>query len=88
MTRRVFSNDRVDTARFFCLDCVFYRLKVFTMRLIQNMSTIAEYPNSECGSNRVIKLAVLGGSGVGKTGERMCTQQNLYSVFALRLGFH
>ncbi|KAF4070907.1 hypothetical protein AMELA_G00278960 [Ameiurus melas] len=37
------------------------------MRLIQNMSTIAEYPSSECGSSRVLKLAVLGGSGVGKT---------------------
>ncbi|KAK3516760.1 hypothetical protein QTP70_022557 [Hemibagrus guttatus] len=37
------------------------------MRLIQNMSTIVEYPSSECLSNRVIKIAVLGGSGVGKT---------------------
>jgi len=38
------------------------------MRLIQNMSTIAEYPSAECPSNRVIKIAVIGGSGVGKTG--------------------
>ncbi|XP_051952193.1 ras-like protein family member 11B isoform X1 [Xyrauchen texanus] len=37
------------------------------MRLIQNMSTIAEYPSAECQSNRVIKIAVIGGSGVGKT---------------------
>ncbi|XP_059354793.1 ras-like protein family member 11B [Carassius carassius] len=37
------------------------------MRLIQNMSTIAEYPSAECHSNRLIKIAVIGGSGVGKT---------------------
>ncbi|KAA0708696.1 Ras-like protein family member 11B [Triplophysa tibetana] len=37
------------------------------MRLIQNMSTIAEYPSTECPSSRVIKMAVIGGSGVGKT---------------------
>ncbi|XP_043076519.1 ras-like protein family member 11B [Puntigrus tetrazona] len=37
------------------------------MRLIQNMSTIAEYPSAECPSSRVIKIAVIGGSGVGKT---------------------
>ncbi|XP_030628672.1 ras-like protein family member 11B [Chanos chanos] len=37
------------------------------MRLIHNMSTIAEYPTPECPSNRVIKIAVIGGSGVGKT---------------------
>ncbi|XP_056621185.1 ras-like protein family member 11B [Triplophysa dalaica] len=37
------------------------------MRLIQNMSTIAEYPSTECASSRVIKMAVIGGSGVGKT---------------------
>ncbi|KAF5900541.1 ras-like protein family member 11B, partial [Clarias magur] len=37
------------------------------MRLIQNMSTIVEYPSPECLSNRVLKIAVLGGSGVGKT---------------------
>ncbi|XP_056132050.1 ras-like protein family member 11B isoform X2 [Lampris incognitus] len=42
------------------------------MRLIQNMSTIAEYPTPEFPSGRVIKIAVIGGSGVGKTG-------NLYS---------
>ncbi|KAJ8280071.1 hypothetical protein COCON_G00071370 [Conger conger] len=36
------------------------------MRLIQNMSTIAEYPK-ENNSNRVVKIAVVGGSGVGKT---------------------
>lgn len=38
------------------------------MRLIHNMSTIAEYPSAECPSSRVIKIAVVGGSGVGKTG--------------------
>ncbi|MGH0174607.1 UNVERIFIED_CONTAM: hypothetical protein FKN15_070846 [Acipenser sinensis] len=37
------------------------------MRLNQNMSTIAEYPATECPSKRVIKIAVIGGSGVGKT---------------------
>uniref|UniRef100_A0A672QGW4 small monomeric GTPase n=1 Tax=Sinocyclocheilus grahami TaxID=75366 RepID=A0A672QGW4_SINGR len=37
------------------------------MRLIQNMSTIAESPSAERHSNRVIKIAVIGGSGVGKT---------------------
>ncbi|XP_041113931.1 ras-like protein family member 11B [Polyodon spathula] len=37
------------------------------MRLIQNMSTIAEYPATESPSGRVIKIAVIGGSGVGKT---------------------
>ncbi|XP_026878430.2 ras-like protein family member 11B [Electrophorus electricus] len=37
------------------------------MRLINNMSTIAEYPSSERRSNRVVKIAVIGGSGVGKT---------------------
>ncbi|CAL8271152.1 unnamed protein product [Arctogadus glacialis] len=37
------------------------------MRLIQNMITIAECPTPECPSNRVIKIAVIGGSGVGKT---------------------
>ncbi|MBN3308802.1 ras-like protein family member 11B [Amia ocellicauda] len=37
------------------------------MRLIQNMSTISECPTSECPSGRVIKIAVIGGSGVGKT---------------------
>ena len=40
-----------------------------TMRLIQNMITIAECPTPECPSNRVIKIAVIGGSGVGKTGK-------------------
>lgn len=39
------------------------------MRLIQNMSTIVEYPSPECLSHRVLKIAVLGGSGVGKTGK-------------------
>ena len=38
------------------------------MRLMQNMITIAECPTPECPSNRVIKIAVIGGSGVGKTG--------------------
>ncbi|GAA6220482.1 ras-like protein family member 11B [Lates japonicus] len=38
------------------------------MRLIQNMTTIAEYPAPEYPvPNRVIKIAVIGGSGVGKT---------------------
>ncbi|XP_029938942.1 ras-like protein family member 11B [Salarias fasciatus] len=38
------------------------------MRLIQNMTTIAEYPAPEFPApNRVIKIAVVGGSGVGKT---------------------
>ncbi|XP_064791711.1 ras-like protein family member 11B [Oncorhynchus masou masou] len=37
------------------------------MRLIQNMSTIAEFAIPECPSNRTIKIAVIGGSGVGKT---------------------
>lgn len=39
------------------------------MRLIQNMTTIAEYPTPDYQSNRVIKIAVIGGSGVGKTGK-------------------
>ncbi|XP_066533055.1 ras-like protein family member 11B [Hoplias malabaricus] len=37
------------------------------MRLVQNMSTIAECPSTECLSNRLIKITVIGGSGVGKT---------------------
>ncbi|XP_046892784.1 ras-like protein family member 11B [Hypomesus transpacificus] len=37
------------------------------MRLIQNMSTIAECAGHEFPSNRVMKIAVIGGSGVGKT---------------------
>lgn len=38
------------------------------MRLIQNMSTIAECPTQEYATpNRTIKIAVIGGSGVGKT---------------------
>ncbi|XP_054645816.1 ras-like protein family member 11B [Dunckerocampus dactyliophorus] len=38
------------------------------MRLIQNMSTIAECAAPEYSlANRVIKIAVIGGSGVGKT---------------------
>ncbi|XP_060134769.1 ras-like protein family member 11B [Zootoca vivipara] len=46
------------------------------MRLIQNMGTIAEYPQAgstpsgdSCGSGRprLIKIAVVGASGVGKT---------------------
>lgn len=40
------------------------------MRLIQNMTTIAEYPALEYSvPNRAIKIAVIGGSGVGKTGK-------------------
>ncbi|KAM9383874.1 ras-like protein family member 11B [Pholidichthys leucotaenia] len=38
------------------------------MRLIQNMSTIAECSAAECPvPSRVIKIAVIGGGGVGKT---------------------
>lgn len=38
------------------------------MRLVQNMSTIQEYgPGEYTPSNRVIKIAVIGGSAVGKT---------------------
>ncbi|XP_054459201.1 ras-like protein family member 11B [Anoplopoma fimbria] len=38
------------------------------MRLIQNMTTITECPAPESSlPNRVIKMAVIGGSGVGKT---------------------
>ncbi|XP_056270933.1 LOW QUALITY PROTEIN: ras-like protein family member 11B [Pseudoliparis swirei] len=38
------------------------------MRLIQNMSTISEYAAPQCSvPNRVIKIAVIGGSGVRKT---------------------
>lgn len=48
------------------------------MRLIQNMSTIAEYPSAECPSNRVIKIAVIGGSGVGKTGTFV--EPNIYAI--------
>lgn len=40
------------------------------MRLIQNMTTITEYPTQEyTAPNRTIKIAVIGGSGVGKTGK-------------------
>lgn len=41
------------------------------MRLIQNMSTIAESTEADQNpdQNRVIKIAVIGGSGVGKTGK-------------------
>lgn len=42
------------------------------MRLIQNMTTIAECPTPEYTvPHRVIKIAVVGGSGVGKTGKRV-----------------
>lgn len=41
------------------------------MRLIHNMTTIAECPAPEHSvSKRVIKMAVIGGSGVGKTGKK------------------
>lgn len=55
------------------------------MRLIQNMTTIAEYPTSEYSvSNRAIKIAVIGGSGVGKTGKRKKKQQTYtFSVFRM-----
>lgn len=48
------------------------------MRLIQNMCTIAEYPSpgstaADCclgaAGRRLVKIAVVGASGVGKTGE-------------------
>lgn len=49
------------------------------MRLIQNMCTIAEYPApgsasaADCclgaAGRRLVKIAVVGASGVGKTGE-------------------
>lgn len=47
-----------------------------TMRLMQNMITISEAPSSTSGTpgctsqgpHRVIKIAVIGASGVGKTG--------------------
>lgn len=43
------------------------------MRLIHNMTTIAECPTPENPSlSRVIKMAVIGGSGVGKTGKNKC----------------
>ncbi len=48
------------------------------MRLIQNMSTISEYPSAECPSSRVIKIAVIGGSGVGKTGTFVDQFYSLY----------
>lgn len=39
------------------------------MRLIHNMTTIAECPTPENSPlGRVIKMAVIGASGVGKTG--------------------
>lgn len=41
------------------------------MRLTHNMSSIAEYsPVESSVPNRVIKMAVIGGSGVGKTGKK------------------
>lgn len=44
------------------------------MRLIQNMTTIAEYPAPESSVPcRAIKMAVIGGSGVGKTGKKPST---------------
>lgn len=49
------------------------------MRLIQNMCTIAEYPAPgsaaaadyclRAAGRRLVKIAVVGASGVGKTGE-------------------
>ena len=42
------------------------------MRLIHNMTTIAECTAPEYPAhNRVIKIAVIGGSGVGKTGKKI-----------------
>lgn len=58
------------------------------MRLIHNMTTIAECPapeNSPLG--RVIKMAVIGGSGVGKTGKTKKQKQKKTAVvegFSLR----
>lgn len=60
------------------------------MRLIQNMSTIAEYPTSECPFSRVIKIAVIGGSGVGKTGKLViitCTTFSYSTNISLYNGY-
>lgn len=46
------------------------------------MTTIAEYPTSEYSvSNRAIKIAVIGGSGVGKTGKRKKTNKHIPSLY-------
>lgn len=65
----------VDFSLYFSIVVCLYFAK---MRLIQNMSTIAEYPSAECPSNRVIKIAVIGGSGVGKTGTFV--EPNIYDI--------
>lgn len=57
------------------------------MRLIQNMCTIAEYPApgsaaaaADCclgaAGRRLVKIAVVGASGVGKTGESSRSAEN------------
>lgn len=56
------------------------------MRLIQNMCTIAEYPApgsaaaADCclgaAGRRLVKIAVVGASGVGKTGESSRSGEN------------
>ena len=50
------------------------------MRLIQNMSTIAECAGHEFPSNRVMKIAVIGGSGVGKTGNLMHIYNEVFTI--------
>ena len=56
------------------------------MRLIQNMCTIAEYPTPGSAAadyclgaagRRLVKIAVVGASGVGKTGESSRSGENL-----------
>lgn len=56
------------------------------MRLIHNMTTIAECPAPESSlSNRVIKMAVIGGSGVGKTGENTHAEPRCSSLLKSQL---
>lgn len=46
---------------------------------------IPEYPALDCAPNKIIKLVVLGGSGVGKTGKsQVCALLFLPSSFAAR----
>ena len=55
------------------------------MRLMQNMITIAECPTPECPTNRVIKIAVIGGSGVGKTGRTIIQFTHLCPCFIIKM---
>lgn len=58
------------------------------MRLIHNMTTIAECPAPENSPlSRVIKMAVIGGSGVGKTGKKQQQQKNKNCRAAVVEGF-